>query len=334
MGRVTIRDVAERAGVSTSTVSRTLHNNPRISDETKDRVLSAVRELHYRPFSLPSDEPAQSVALMLPSSSSDLLRHAFFVHVMRGISLHAQSQGLLTTYFFAANVDEQLDLLRRCVESSAIRGVILLAVYQHDPCVDLLADSGTPFVVIGRPDASSRALWVDNDNFHAMYDVVNRLMEQGHRKLGFVGGPPEMNVTRDRLEGYRMALANRGLEADKLLVQHCAGFSRDGGYEAARTMFASARPEAIVATDDYLALGALDYMRDAGPRVPIIGFNNSVEGREADPGLSSVDINPEELGRQASRLLSGAIAGEELADDHVIVPTSLVQRQSSALVLA
>lgn len=334
MDRVTIRDVAERAGVSSSTVSRTLHNNPRISVETKERVMRAVRDLNYRPLVVPQGGQLASVLLLLPNSAAELLEHPFFVQVMRGVSLHAQEHDYLTTYAFSGEQDEQIRLLDRALDTPTLRGVILLSVRRGDPCVELLQRESLPLSVIGRPDAGISVPWVDNDNFHAMYDVVNRLVEQGARRVGFLGGPEDLTVTRDRLEGYRMALSNRGLHAGPGLVQHASGFSRSAGYEASRRLFERAVPDALVATDDFLALGAFDFFRDTGRRLPGIGFNNSNEGRISDPALSSVEINPQELGRQAAMLLIDAIEGNTDPEPHAIVPTSLILRESSNLVFA
>lgn len=335
MAKVTIRHVAERAGVSTSTVSRTLQDHPRISEETKQRVLRAVRELNYQPARQVALEPVKSIGLVLPHSADELLVHPFFPLVMRGVSRYAQPHGYLTTYAFSSSEDARLELIERCVQSSSVHGLILMSVRRGDRCVEYLVREGFPFAVIGRPEHAGEVLWVDNDNFHAMYDVVNRLVQNGGRRIAFIGGPAELNVTSDRLEGYRMALSNRGIEADARLVGHATEFTESAGYRAMAGVLANITPDAFVATDDLLGLGALNALSDRhlGP-IPCVGFNNTRQAREHVPGLSSVEIRPEELGHHAARLLVSRIEHEEQPESHVIVPTLFVSRETTDQVSA
>lgn len=327
MNRVTIRDVADRAGVSTSTVSRTLHNSPRISAETKQRVLEAVRELHYQGHIHSRNDAVRAIGLVLPGSPDDLFANAFFPQVLRGVSSFAQARGYLSLYAFSHDEEEKLGFLRQYVHSASVHGCILLAVHQHDRCIDFLMHEELPFAVVGRPETPGQLLWVDNDNFHAMYEVVNRLVEQGARRIAFVGGPPAMNVTRDRLEGYRMALANRGVDVIPELVGFASEFSESAGHRSMIAMLANGRPDAFVATDDVLGLGAMRALADRGlDGIPGVGFNNTPEGARRVPPLSSVDIRPEELGRHAARLLIERIERGDVAENHVIVPTSFVER--------
>jgi DNA-binding LacI/PurR family transcriptional regulator len=292
--------------------------------------MRAVRELDYRVPRPVATEPLRSIGLILPHSPDELLLHPFFPLVMRGVSRFAQPRGYVTTYAFSDDEDDRLELIERYVHSSSVRGLILLSVYQNDRCVDALVREDFPFVVIGRPEHPGDLLWVDNDNFHAMYDVVNRLVEAGNRRIAFVGGPVELNVTRDRLEGYRMALANRGLHADDGLVGHAAAFSESAGYRAMAGVLGRTTPDAFVATDDLLGFGALQALEDRGlGPIPCVGFNNSRLARERNLGLSSVEIRPEELGHHAARLLVGRLEHDASTENHVIVPTLFVSRETA-----
>ncbi len=334
MAKVTIRHVAELAGVSSSTVSRTLHNHPRISDETKRRVLDAARELNYRSRLMAPEESVRSVGIVLPSASEDLFLQPFLSRVLRGISVHAQSRGYLTTYAFANEDEAKLRFLSAYVESNCIRGVILLSASRHDRAIELLSRAGVPFSVIGRPENPADTLWVDNDNFHAMYDVVHRLTENGARRIAFIGGPPLLNVTNDRLEGYRKALENRGLEQHLGLIGYATGFSESAGYRTMQGILASELPDAVVATDDLLGCGALEALSERRLSLPCVGFNNSAAASRHVPGLSSVEIQPSELGRHAARLLIERIEHGMTSENHVIVPTHFVPRDTTDKVSA
>ncbi|MFW5789543.1 MAG: substrate-binding domain-containing protein, partial [Spirochaetota bacterium] len=167
-----------------------------------------------------------------------------------------------------------------------------------------------------------------------MYDVVNRLMEQGARRIAFIGGPPHLNVTRDRLEGYRLAVQNRGLDLPTELIGYASEFTTSAGYRAMQGILTHARPDAIVATDDLLACGAFDAISVRGVHLPCAGFNNSFEARHHSPPLSSVEIQPAELGRHAARLVIERIEKRVLPENHVIVPTRFVQRATTERVSA
>ena len=330
MTRVTIRHVAEHAGVSTSTVSRTLHNHPRISEETKRRVIEAAEALNYRSALYPGSQTLKALGLILPTSAEDLLMHPFFTQVMRGISTFAQARGYFTMYGFSQEEEEKLQFLRQYAFSGVVQGLILLAIHQNDRCIEFLSEHEIPFTVIGRPETPGDVLWVDNDNFHAMYDAVNHLIEDGARRIAFVGGPADMNVTRDRLEGYRMALLNRGLEQSDGLIAHADEFSESAGCRALGRILTVQSPDAVVATDDLLGLGALLALTDRRlDPIPCIGFNSSVQARQSNPGLSSVEIQPDMLGQAAARLLIERIEYGRASENHVIIPTRFVARANT-----
>lgn len=330
--KVTIQDIARRAGVSASTVSRTLHDHPKITAETKRRVLEAAEELHYKSTIYPTlSSSARLLAIVLPNAEEELLRHPFFTSVLRGVSLAAQARGYLVTYGFAASHTEKMEILTRCLSTPAVRGFVLLRAYQNDPGVDALIAQDVPFSLIGRPESSQDILWVDNDNFHAAYDAVNHLIENGCRRIAFVGGPESMTVTRDRLEGYRMALTNRGLQFDDALVGFAEAFGEPGGFQSMRRMLAQCSPDSLLASDDYLAMGALRAAKEHGSHdLQCVGFNNTELSPHSYPPFSSVEIYPEQLGRHAATLVLERIENGDNDERHVVVPTRLVVRGTLA----
>ena len=325
--RVTIRQVAQRAGVSTATVSRTLHNNPRISERTKRRVLTAARELRYTRSGLAVSTKA--VALVMPGKSEGNVDPGWLLELLRGASLEAQAAGYVTVSAFAAGKERDAAFLERWLGSAEVQGVILPVSTAGDRRVELLANSGVPFAVVGRPDNLQDVLWVDNDNFHAMYEVVQRLVERGARRVAFVGGPPQHKPVRDRLAGYRMALSNRGLPHAGTLVAHTNHVTVEDAFRISADLIPAVRPDAVVTTDDLIAIGVLRACAARLTRIPCVGFNNSPYAREHEPGLSSVDTHPRELGREAARLLIDRLEGRADGETHAVIPTRLIVRESS-----
>ena len=335
--RVTINDVARESGVSASTVSRVLHDNPRISDETKNRVRENMERLGYVPNALArglAQSSTGNLGLILPNSSENLFVNPFFIEAMRGIGVEAQSRGYNIMFSFSNNEDEEVGFIRNYIKSRWVDGIILLASRENDQCMAYLREKNFPFVVVGRPDQADSTLWVDNDNFHTVYDVVNLLIDRGCRSMAFIGGPEDFSVTRDRLSGYKKALSMRGMKNDPGLIGFGPDFSESGGRATMETLLAGRKPDAVITTDDYIAFGVIDALSRAGlDGVAVVGFNNTLRGRYQSPTLTSVDINPAELGAGAAALLIDKVTNREAASDHRIISTVLIERDSTSGIL-
>jgi len=332
--RVTINDVAREAGVSTSTVSRVIHDNPRISDETKARVRQSMDRLGYYPNALArglAKASTGNLGLILPNSSENLFTNPFFIEAMRGIGVEAQSRGYNIMFSFSNNEEEEVGFIRNYIKSRWVDGIILLVSRENDRCMSYLRDKEFPFVVVGRPDNADSTLWVDNDNFHAVYDVVNLLIDRGSRKPAFVGGPETFSVTRDRLNGYKQALTMRGIGFNPALVGLGSDFSEAAGKSTMENLLIHEYPDSVVTTDDYIAFGVLDALSGTNSaNIPVVGFNNTLRGKYQSPTLTSVDVRPADLGGNAASLLIDAVTGAEGAADHRIIDTILIERESTA----
>lgn len=329
---ITIREVAKMAEVSPSTVSRVIADNPKISDETKKRVHIAMEALNYHPNAIArslANKSTRTLGLILPNTDEDLFVNPFFIQVMRGISLYAQKKGYYIMYTYSDKEEEEVNFIKNLMNSKWVDGFILTTARKDDKCISFLKEADYPFVVIGRPENGENTLWVDNDNFHAMYTVVNRLIQKGNREIAFIGGPLEMNVTRNRLEGYKHALENCGIEADGKLVRE-TNFSEVSGYEAMKEILKTNKPTAVVTTDDLIAFGANKAIKEfTDYPVAVVGFNNTPMAAYQTPSLTSVDINAEELGYFASKLLINKLENRKEKIRSYIVETRLVERDST-----
>jgi len=335
---VTIKDVASYAGVSPATVSRVIHDHSRISVATKVLVRKAMEELGYIPnaaaSSLAGKNP-RTLGLVLPNNPGELFKNPFFINAMRGISIHAQERGYFLLYSFSRDEEEEIQFIRNYIRSGWVAGVILLAARENDRCVAALKKAEFPFVLIGRPEDPLTTYWVDNDNFQAMYQVVSYLLERGCRKIGFVGGPAAFRVTHDRLMGYRQALGSRGMPVDESLIFQGEDFSEKAGFEGGELLLKQGELDAVATTDDQLAFGVLQWLKDAGREgVAVTGFNNTVRGVYQHPALTSVDVNADLLGQRAAELLIQVLEnprgeGDRILPDHYLVETRLIRRDTA-----
>jgi len=330
---VTIKEVAKLANVSPSTVSRVIADNPKISAETKQIVYKAMEELKYSPNAIArslANKSTRTLGIILPSTDENLFANPFFIQAMKGISIYAQKKGYYIMYTHSGNEDESLNIIMDYIKSGWVDGVILLTAMENDRCISYLKKANRPFVVIGRPENTQDTLWVDNDNFQAMYSVVNYLIDKGHRNIGFIGGPHHFNVTKDRLDGYKRALRVRGLSVDEGIILSVTDYSEACGYEAMMNMMKNKTPSAVVTTDDLISYGVLKVLKEYQDlNIEVVGFNNTPLASYQTPPLSSVDINAEKLGYYAAKLLIEKLGKVEGAVNHYIVETNLIEREST-----
>lgn len=326
---VTIKDVAKLANVSPSTVSRVISNNSRISDATKKIVYEAMVTLDYKPNASArnlANASTKTLGLIIPNKDENLFKNPFFIQAMRGISIYAQKKNYKIMFNYSPNPSDDLNFVREFVHSKWVDGIILLTAYENDLCIDYLNNEKFPFVVIGRPHNTQDILWVDNDNFQATYNLVNALIKKGYQDIAFVGGPRHYVFSQDRFEGYKRALELRNISLSTQLIAEADDFTDQHGYEAMKAICSVKLPQAVVTTDDLLAFGVLRYARENDLHVKVTGFNNTTLAEYQTPALTSVDIQAEELGYNAAKLLIKKLEGVASPVNHYIVGTKLVER--------
>ncbi|MDV8110689.1 LacI family DNA-binding transcriptional regulator [Bacillus sp. BAU-SS-2023] len=332
MSKVTIKEVAKEAGVATSTVSRVLSNNPKISEETKAKVNEAIERLNYKPNAIArslANNKTKILGVVLPSEADDLLTNPFFINAMKGMSIYAQNKNYYITYVFAKDGKNEFESIKEITNTNLIEGIILLRVNENDESIKFLNTIGFPFVAIGRPEKTEDVLWVDNDNFQAMYNVVNRLIQKGNKKIGFIGAIKTLNMSKDRLKGYKMALEVNGLNYDEELVIHKQFFKENTGYAGGEELLSKHEVTAIVTTDDLLAFGVSQLLNEKRlEKISLVGFNNIQLSKYQTPPLASVDINADELGYYAAKLLIEKLENEDIVNTHYIVNTEFIERES------
>ena len=325
---VTIRDVAREAGVSVATVSRALNNQGHVADAVRLRVREAATALRYAPHPGArnlSSKRTHTLGVVLP-----VLHGEFYSCLMRGIDQVARAHGLhLLVSSHHGHRDEQdaaLQALRGRVD-----GLIVMSA-AHAP-----GDAPGP-LPIGVPAVSLDAEGADDlpslaiDNRGGAVAMVRHLLSRGHRRIAFISGPAGQPDAVARERGYREAMADIGLDA--WVVD--GAFDEASGHRACSDLLhQDARPDAVFAGNDLMALGCLFALSQAGVRVPqdiaLAGFDDIPLARYAHPAITTMRVDAVELGRRAVRLLlsrSGATADPDIEPG--LLPTELVVRASCA----
>lgn len=333
---VTIKDVAALVGVSPSTVSRTCKDHPSISRETKEKVRKAMAQLGYEPNFQASNLASQNsktIGVILPPSARETYENPFYLEMIRGISQFCNGRQYMSTIVTGQNSEEILEAIRTMVRSGQVDGFILLYSKEDDAIIDYLYDEGILYVLIGKAQQfANQTVYIDNDNVLAGQEATEYLYSLGHRKIAYLGTESNRLFSADRKTGYQMALLQHDLPVEKRYVIEVEEVFLDECEPLIRLLRSEERPTAIVVSDDILALSLERVCMQCGISIPedlsIISFNDSLFAKLTFPPLTSIDVNACQLGIEAASQLINHIENPNLLATKIIVPHSLVARES------
>lgn len=326
---VTIREVAQHAGVSVATVSRVLNGSGPVGTATRARIEQVARAMRYVPNGAArslTTSRTHTVGVLLPD-----LHGEFFSEVIRGIDQAARQNGYhLLVSGFHDDVGEVEAALRAM--SGRVDGLLVMAPDLGPEQLDANLPAGLPVVLLNAPPSGGYDAFAV-DNVGGATAMTRHLIGLGHTRIATIRGADGNRDAAERLAGYRAALEEAGLTPESAL-EPLGHFTEEGGYRAARRLLAlDRRPTAVFAANDAMALGALAAFREAGLGVPrdvaLAGFDDVPAARHVSPALSSVHVSISEMGGQALQALLAALAnGDGHRPAAVTLPTRLVLRAS------
>lgn len=328
----TLEDVARRAGVSRSTVSRVINDHPNVRPEVRERVWQAIRETGYQPHAVArslATNRTQILGMLIPEAVTTLFTDPFFALLLRGATeaCNVHKYHLMLSLFNDPAARDEM--YARVLRSGYLDGVIVASASEDDPLIPRLLRDHIPFVSVGRhPDP--RVHYVDVDNVGGARMAVEHLIRLGHRRIGTITGRLDMSAGQARLEGYRQALEAHGIPVRPELITE-GGFSEAGGRTAMMRLL-PARPTAVFVASDMMAVGALTALREAGLRVPddiaIVSFDDMPMAAMVEPPLTTVRQPVERLGTTAVEMLIGLLDGTITQPQHIVLPVQLTLRAS------
>jgi DNA-binding LacI/PurR family transcriptional regulator len=324
-----ISDVARQAGVSRTTVSHVFSGKRPVAPATRTRVLEAARALSYSPDATArglATGRSMTIGLVLPTSDDPAVLNPTWLQVLEGLSSAAAAAGY---GFLIASADDARpkDGPRRA--RATFDGIIVLDPVAGSPLIPQLAAAGTPAVTVGRYLGPAVVPWVDPDNAAGIRQLLSHLRASGFSRPALLSVAAEISYMSD-IEATFAAAMTDGWPP---LIRHAADLSEIEAYEQATAMLSGTRPapDAIIAATDRQAAGVLRAARELGLRVPadlgIAGQGDTVISRNSQPGLTSIQIRPRDLGAAAVRMTLDQVAGQPVAN--VTIPVELAIREST-----
>lgn len=328
-----LKVIADKLGISLSTVSRVLNDKPGINEKTRKRVLKAVRELKYSPDNTeinPETTKTKTIGFIRKKRIHKILSEDYHERSIIGVE-----EGLTNSGYHVVTIsvtdEEMLDANKiliareRRVDGFILHGPSIKPRFIHD-----LQSMGYPVVLLGNKLSETEIDSIYCENHRSSYDITKHLIAHGHKKIVFLSGPFEWTSNRERSLGYQEAIEGAGLKPNIINMP-------DTTFETGKEYFASAIQSdsditAIVAINDSTAIGVMDEARRAGVKVPdnlaIVGFDDIAWASIAYPPLTTIHIYLEEMGRLASFRLLELIDDPESVPVKASVATSMVIRSS------
>lgn len=328
---VTIKDVAREANVSVATVSRALNGQHNVADAVRERVQQVAERLNYSPHHAArslSSKRTRTIGVVLPEVYGE-----FFSELMFGIDQVARAHGLhLLVSSYHGNPQEQAEALRTM--RGRVDGLLLMSPYADD--ASRLSENlvpAQPAVLINSRVLDSDLPSLAIDNRRAAAEMVRHLADSGRKRIAFISGPSDNFDARDRLEGYREALAQALPGVDPWVV--AGDFTEAGGHSAAQKLLdASPRPDAVFAANDMMALGCLFALQQAGVDVPediaVAGFDDIPLAKYSLPPLTTMRVDIAGIGARAMQMLLGQLAEGGTAAASARMDAKLIVRHSTA----
>ncbi len=335
---VTLKDIAQRLGVSVATVSRALGGYD-VAEETRERVFIAVREMGYHPNITAQNLQRQrtnTLGFVIPTDPKvyNPPYDPFFMNLLSCVVSEAAklNYDLLITTTPAMSVQE-LELYQRWVRGRRVDGFIIARSRCEDERITFLLAERFPFVVFGRTSLEVDYLFLDVDGAAGVSAAVEHLYERGHRQIGFLVPPKDFNFSHHRLAGYKNALAAHDLPYNAEWMLECKLTQADGEECMQVLLDRAPAPTAVIAGNDLVAIGAMRAVQKRGLRVgtdvAVVGFDDIAFAEYTNPALTTIHQPIDEIGARLTQMLIRSLQEAVVSETQVMLSPRLVIRESS-----
>lgn len=333
-GSVTIKDLAQELGISPSTVSRALADNPLVKTATRNAVTKLAKEYNYQPnFTALSlrNSKTKTIGIIIPQ-----IVHEFFALVIRGIEDFAYAHGYNVIICSTHEMYEREVSDAKALLTGRVDGILACLSKETDNFDHFkeFEERSIPLVFFDCVCDEINTHKVVIDDKAAGYVATKHLIEQGCRNLTFIGGPESLNINQDRFAGFEKALTEANLSVNKDWVVFCTTGDYSDGLKSTKTLFQNSEIDGVFAATDMLAIGAIKNIKALNKRIPediaVVGFSNWSIAELFEPSLTTINQPGYEMGYKAAELLIQQISDpENNSYETFMLQTDLVVRDSS-----
>lgn len=333
--KTTIYDIAKELNITVSTVSRALSGFPAISDATKKAVIETAKKLNYSPNRLASalkSGKTHIIGVIVPSVQAH-----FFASIIHSIEEGLKDSGYrIILYQSNESVENEINGVRTLLEAQVDGIMASLSLETQD--VSHFAEivkQNKPLVLFDRVNPALKVPTVTLDDFGAGYLATQHLIDQGYKKIAFITTVHQIKIFNDRLKGYKAALEANSLPVLEENIVYGGLSIKDGRFGAGKLLRGKHKPDAIIAGDDFTALGVIKKLKEVDetpPQIGVIGFANEAFSAYITPNLSTIDQHANQMGSECAKMFLKMIAEENPYQniDHVVLNPTVVERQSTA----
>jgi LacI family transcriptional regulator, galactose operon repressor len=330
---LTLEDIAKQAGVSRSTASRVVNNNPNVSNSVRMKVQEVILETGYHPHAAArslASHRSWMIGLVLPRTVSTFFTDPYFPRLTQGVAQACNQHNYTLALFLLDTKEDEKRIFPLISRRGQLDGILLQTAPMEDVLFDKLISSDFPVVIAGRPFKANGISYIDVDNINAAHNAVCHLIHLGYKRIGTITGWMNSTVGIDRKVGYLNAITEQGWEVqEKLIVE--SDFTENGGYLAMQQLL-PLKLDAVFAASDTMAIGAIRAVRDAGLSVPqdiaFVGFDDLPVASLSDFSLTTVRQPIIQFGAKAVDTLIDLIENGIKPSRRIIMDTELVIRDS------
>lgn len=329
---ISLKKVAEKAGVSIATVSRVINNSPNVNPQTRIKIEKIIKDLKYSPNRVAKRLRNRNASSNLLGVLIPDIQNPFYVEVLRGIEDVAYKNKYALIMCNFAQDEKKESLYLDILQSESIDGLIAAPTHEKDQNVIHLVKGGLPIVCVDRGLVDVDVDVVQVENKKGAYTAVDHLAKKGYKRIAYISGIPKIPSSRDREQGYKDALTDNNLTIDKELIKY--GDSRhESGVKLCKELLALPNPpDAIFTGNNLITLGALETIHTKGLNIPkdiaIVGFDDMYWSISLNPPLTAVRQPAYEIGKCAAEQLISRINSPERPTSHMILKTELMVRNS------
>lgn len=327
-----MKQVAEKARVSTTTVSHVINNTRVVSEDARERVLAVIQELRYIPSAVArslKNDRTHTLGMMIPNNSNP-----YFAEIIQSLEDACFELGYNIILCNSYDDPKKQAAYIRVLMEKRIDGLILVSSGSDEELTRLLADEGIPKVLVDRELDGVAADFIEADHEDGGYQATEYLISLGHRDIACVAGPENILASAARIRGYQRALSEAGLPFKPEYLIH-ADFTSQGGFNAFQHLLAlPVRPSAIFASNDLMAIGGICAANQAGIRIPddlsVLGYDDIALASFSTPPLTTIAQPKQAIGRLTAEVLIDRIKNPDASLRRELIKSKLVVRSSTA----